>query len=100
MRKFRTAAYVAGVAFISAVPYTRHVAGVAVANEIRSVTRGRSIDDLVRFDLLSLAAIVVIAALVGAFASERYGLRGIGDLEDVKKVLPFAFTIGTAFSVG
>jgi CAAX prenyl protease-like protein len=83
--RLRIAALVAGVSFLSAAPYVYYVASIAFADRIRARFPTLDQDELLRLDMISIALVVIIAALVGALFSERYELRGLGDLGDLRR---------------
>lgn len=71
--KLRTAALVAGAAYLASAP---HAAYLAQHSSVRP--GGLSADHVLAMDLLRLAVVTVLASLVGAFFSERNGLPGLG----------------------
>jgi hypothetical protein len=98
--RLRTAALVAGAAFLSVAPYTYYLSTLAFSDGKRRGPIAMSEEELLRADLTYMALIVVIAGLVGTFASERYGLAGLGDKLRVKQAWPFAvlaLVFGTVF---
>jgi hypothetical protein len=90
---------IAGAAFLSAAPYTYYISSVAFPDRLKRVARSMTEEEIVRFDLTAMATMVVIAALVGTFASERYGLAGLGDRARVKSAWPFV-VVGLVVGTG
>ncbi|MBK6685045.1 MAG: CPBP family intramembrane metalloprotease [Deltaproteobacteria bacterium] len=72
----RRAGLLAGLAMIAVVPYAYRSA-YTFADAVRRTAR-LSPEEVLRADLISLATLIVLAALVGSAFSERYRLGGLG----------------------
>lgn len=92
--RLRRAGFVAGAAFLSAAPYVHYVTSVAFPERVQARFRSLSTAELVRFDLASIALVVVIAALVGSLLSERYGFAGLGDRARLRASLRWVLGLG------
>ncbi|MFO0725112.1 MAG: hypothetical protein U1E65_15130 [Myxococcota bacterium] len=81
----RGAAWVAGAAYLVAALHAAHVAHEALPEGTRARAGSLSPDDILRADLLRLAVVILMSALIGALFSQRNGLLGLGSLDAVRR---------------
>ena len=72
------AAVIAALCFLSAVPYLYYLTHVAFTDRLLERFSSVTIGEVIRADLVMVASVSVLCALVGSLASRRYGLGGLG----------------------
>lgn len=77
----RRAGLLAGVAMLAVVPYAYRSAHTFADTIVRNTRL--SPEEVLRVDLIRLATLIVLSALVGSAFSERYRLGGLGRWPDV-----------------
>jgi hypothetical protein len=82
---FGITAVVAIAATLGVAPYVYYLSRVAFATEVAERMPLRPPAELVRSELLSIAFVVVVAALVGTLFARRYGLAGVGDRTSIRR---------------
>ncbi len=92
--KLRTAAVVAGAAYLASAP---HAAYLAQQSSVR--LGGLSADQVLAMDLLRLAVVTVLASLIGAFFSARNGLPDLGGGATLRRAWRW-YLGGALWSVG
>ena len=83
-RRLSYAAAIAALAFAAAVPYIVYLTRVAFPERVREHFVGLDPDEVLRADLGAIFVLVAIASIVGSLFAERYRLRGIGGLDDLR----------------
>ena len=81
----RVAAVVAAVALVGVAPFMHYLTAVAFPDAVQRRFPSVGTDQIIRQDLGSVALVIVLAALVGALRSERYGFAGLGDAARVRQ---------------
>ncbi len=85
----RRAGLVAGAAYLVQAPYLVYLTRVAYPEALERRFPSMSTEDLLAAELVRIAVTVVLAALVGAFFSERNGLPGLGTRAGVRAAWPW-----------
>src|SRR5689334_3841360 len=88
--RLRRAAVVAGLAYAAAAPFVWYLSRVAYPERIQQRFPRSSTEQLLGADMIMIAFLVVISAVIGSFLSERNGLRGLGDLASLRAAAPIA----------
>jgi hypothetical protein len=78
-RALGTSAIVATAAMVGGAVHVYYLTEVGFAQKVRERFGPVGAATIARTEMVSLGAVVLVAALVGSLCSERYGLGGIGD---------------------
>lgn len=92
--KLRTAALVAGAAYLASAPHAAYLAQHSSAR-----LGGLSADQVLAVDLLRLGVVTILASLIGAFFSGRNGLPGLGGSTTLRAAWRW-YLGGAALSLG
>jgi len=92
------AGVIAGLGFLAAMPYVYYLTRVAFGQAMRQRLAPRSVEEMLRADLVLMGLAVAITALAGTFLAERYGLPGLGDLRRLRRALPVLVPGGVLLS--
>ena len=84
-RRLHTAALVAAIALVGAIPHVWYLTKVGFAERLSQHFPRTSPEQIIQTDLLSIALIVSLTSLVGALLSKRYGLYGLGDAASLRR---------------
>lgn len=87
--RLRRAGWVAGAAYLVQAPYLVYLTRVAYPEALAKRIPALSTEELLRLELLRIAVLVVLAALVGAFLSRRNGLPDLGDRHQLRRAAPW-----------
>lgn len=88
-QRLRRAGWVAGAAYLVQAPYLVYLTRVAYPDVLAKRVPALGAEELLRLELLRIAVLVVLAALVGAFLSVRNGLPDLGDRSQLRGAAPW-----------
>jgi hypothetical protein len=91
---------IAGIGFLAAMPHVYYLTRVAFGQRMREQLAPRSVEEMLRADLVLIGLAVAITALAGTFLAERYGLPGLGDRRRLRAALPVLVPGGLLLSAG